>query len=321
LSRLAVWWRRWVHATSVTETAEVMALFRVGAGVSLVWVVVSVWVSGAAELVWTDQAFGGYRELDTTWLIDLLGGPTPGVIAGLMAVSGVAGALVTAGLGGRLAALVALQAWLPLTELNSHSGGSFEHLLTNALWLLVLCRSTATWSLDCRIRTGAWTGEGRIGAWARWLVLAQIVLVYGTTGLQKMGTSWTPIGGFTAVYYALRDPGWQRVDLPWLGWLEPVLAVATAMVWAFETGWLVVPLLLWWTWRPGTGGRLGALARRWPWRRAALAFGAAMHLGILLMLEVGAFSWLTMAFYVALWRPDELRAPPWLSRRTAPPTP
>jgi len=301
------WWRRWVEATSRTETGEVMALFRVGIGVALVWAVLTAWTSGAADLAWTDRHYGGYRGLKTNWLLELLG-PSTGVIDGLMVVSLLGGAFLTLGLGGRVTAFVALQAFLPLTRANPHSGGSFEHFLTNALWLLVLCRATATWSADCRLRTGRWGSDRRIGAWARWLVLLQIVLVYGTTGLQKGSSQWTPLGGFSAVYYALRDPAWNRWDFAWLGWLEPLLAVSTACVWLFETGWILVPFILWWQRHEGSGGRLGRWVRRWDPRPAILLFGASMHLGILVFLEVGTFSWLTMCFYVALWTPDEVRA-------------
>ncbi len=307
MTRLAAWWRRWVEATSRTETGEVMALFRAGIGVSLVWAVTTAWTSGAADLAWTDAEHGGYRTLGTSWQLDLLG-TTPAVIDGLMAVCLLSGVLLTLGLGGRLTALVALQAFLPLTRANTHSGGSFEHFLTNGIWLLVLCRSTATWSLDCKRRTGGWSSDLPIGAWARWLVLLQIVLVYGTTGIQKASSQWTPLGGFSAVYYALRDPAWNRWDVDWLGWLEPVLGVATASVWLFETGWLLVPFVLWWRAHEGSGGRLGRWVRRWDPRPAILLFGASMHLGILVFLEVGTFSWLTMCFYVALWTPAEVRA-------------
>ena len=308
MSRLRRAWIWWVFQTSRTETVETMAIFRIGVGIALVWTTLTPWLSGAVDLAWTDVAHGGYRELGATWLVTLLGGPTPGVVQGLMALSVAAGVLVTLGLGGRASALVALQSFLPLTRLNTHAGGSFEHLLTNALWLLVLCRASATWSLDCRLRRGAWSSDDHIGSWARWLVLAQIVLVYGSTGLQKGGSAWTPLGGFSAVYFALRDPAWHRWDLPWLGWVSPLLTVSTAAVWLFETGWFLVPLLLWWRVRPDTGGRLGALVRRRDPRPLLLAFGAALHGGIFVLMEVGTFSWLTMCFYVALWSPSELRA-------------
>lgn len=308
MNRVGRLWRWWLAQTSRRETAETMALFRIGVGIALVWTIATAWISGALDLAWTDAAAGGYRTLSETPTLKLLGGPTPEVIQGLMTACIVSGSLLALGIGGRLTALVALQVFLPLTRMNTHSGGSLEHLLTNALWLLVLCRSTATWSVDCRVRDGRWTSDRMIGAWARWLVLAQIVLVYGTTGLQKSGSSWTPLGGFSAVYFALRDPAWQRFDIPWLGWLSIPLAMSTAAVWLFETGWVIVPLLLWWRVRPGAGGRLGAFVRRVDPRPAILAFGAAMHLGIFVMMEVGTFSWLTMCFYVALWSPAEIRS-------------
>jgi len=296
-------WGRWVEATSRTEGPETMALFRIGIGLTLMWTVVTAWTSGAVDLVWTDAEFGGYRSLHESALVGWLGGASPRVVHGLLGGSLLGGALVAVGLGGRGSAFFALQAFIPIARLNSHANGSFEHLLTNALWLLVLCRATGAWSVDQRI---ARRRPPEIGVWARWLVLAQVILVYGTTGLQKTSSSWTPLGGFSAIYQALRDPAWQRVDLPWLGWLAPLLAVSTAAVWLFEIGWLLLPLLLWWR-ATDRGGRLGAFVRTHDPRPAILAFGLAMHLGILALMQVGGFSVLTLCFYVALWRPDEIR--------------
>lgn len=326
MSRLAQLWRRWVELTSLTETGETLALFRMGVGIAVIWPVTLARWSGASEIAWRDASVGGYRALNETWLVSLLGGASPEVVHGLMLCSVLGGVLVTVGLGGRATALFTLQMFLPLSRLNTHANGSYEHLLTNALWLLVITGATATWSADARLRTGSW-GTGRpVPRWGRWLVLVQIVLVYGTTGLQKMGSSWTPLGGFKAVYYALRDPGWQRWDLPLLGWIEPLLAISTAGVWLFETSWLLVPLLLWWRLRDGSGGRLGGWVRLRDPRPGILLFGGVLHAGILLMMEVGAFSWLTMCFYVALWTPQEVskalpRRLPWRSPSPEAPSP
>ncbi len=306
MNRLGQLWRRWVDLTSRTETGETLALFRIGVGIAVIWPVTVAWWSGASGIVWRDASVGGYRTLHETWFVSALGGASPDVVHGLMVGSILGGLLVALGLGGRLVAFLTLQSFLSLSSLNTHANGSYDHLLTNALWLLVITGATATWSADARLKEGSWTTTRLVPRWGRWLVLVQIVLVYGTTGLQKMSSSWTPLGGFKAVYYALRDPGWQRWDVPLLGWFEPLLAVSTAGVWLFETSWLLLPLVLWWRARDGSGGRLGNWVRLHDPRPWILLFGGVLHGGILLMMEVGAFSWLTMCFYVALWTPEEL---------------
>jgi hypothetical protein len=33
-----------------------------------------------------------------------------------------------------------------------------------------------------------------------------------------------------------------------------------------------------------------------------------MHIGILVLMNMGPFSWISMAYYLCLWRPEELEA-------------
>jgi hypothetical protein len=40
-------------------------------------------------------------------------------------------------------------------------------------------------------------------------------------------------------------------------------------------------------------------------RRLFVVIGVMIHLGILLFLEVGPFSWITLSFYLCLYHPDE----------------
>ena len=64
------------------------------------------------------------------------------------------------GFFGRASAFVTLQCCLYLYNLNGADAGAHDRYINNALWLLVLADSTATWSVDCRRKTGSWTSEG-----------------------------------------------------------------------------------------------------------------------------------------------------------------
>src|SRR5262249_45989543 len=144
------------------------------------------------------------------------------------------GALLALGLGGRVTALVVAQSYLAVSQLNPLCCAGDDRLLSNALWLLVLSRSTVTLSLDCRLRTGRWVSDEPVPAWPRYLAIVQLVLVYGATGLQKMGIDWLPGGGFAALYYILQEPAWVRWDMSWLAWVFPLTQIATAVAWFFE---------------------------------------------------------------------------------------
>jgi hypothetical protein len=77
-------------------------------------------------------------------------------------------------------------------------------------------------------------------------------------------------------------------------------------------------LYLWYRRTPERGGRLRRLANRYDLRLPYLAVGVMLHLGILIALFVGPFSYASLAYYPAFfsfaelsnWRALRLRLPP-----------
>jgi hypothetical protein len=213
--------------------------------------------------------------------------------------------MLVIGLAGRIAALVALQADLNLIEINPQIAGGDDLMLANALWLLVLAQSSATLSLDCRLRTGSWTSVEPIPAWPRYLAIYQLVLTYWSTGIQKLGINWLPVGDYSALYYILQIPSWQRWDMAWLASVYPLTQFATALTWLWENA---APLLLLAFWYRNTADRPGRLRRFFNainFRGLYIIAGLAIHLGILLTMNVEPFTWVTLTYYVCLFRPTE----------------
>ena len=218
-----------------------------------------------------------------------------------------AGCCLVLGIGSRVAAFVGLQCFLALAWINPHTGGSYDVLITNALWLLVLARSDATWSLRSRVREGSWSSALKVAAWPRYLVILQLVIMYSSSGWQKLSAYWIPGGDFSALYYIMQQPSWQRGDMSWLAQIYPLTQAGTALSWFFET--LGAPLLLvtyWARYRGERAGRVGRTLIRIHFREAFVLVGLSMHLLILLAMEVGPFSWASMAYYTALLHPDEI---------------
>lgn len=310
------WWSRLVQRWSRREPATPLALFRIGTGLGLLLTFLP---TVRAELIvplLADRAHGGYRALGGGgWLVQALGGPTAQVAHSLVAFSLLGGLLLVVGLGGRLVALCSLQISLAAMNLNGHAGGSHDLLLSNALWLLVLAPSTHTLSLDCRIRTGRWRDDRPVAAWVRDLVMFQIVLVYWTTGLQKLSSHWVPGGEMSALYYIFQQPSWQRFDMSWLAPLYPLTQLATLLTWLWEVlspAWL---LATWATEHPDRVGRMGRLALRLHLREVFVALGVGMHLVLLVLLDVGPFSVISLAFYPCFYRHEDLLAAwRWLAR-------
>jgi hypothetical protein len=307
-------WARWVTLIEHREPATALALFRIAIGLCTVWTVGHVMGRGVLVDLWVDEAYGGYRHLDGrgTWLVELLGGHTPAVMWALAWGSVVGGLLMVAGVGGRLVALVTLQCVLATTDANAHAGGSYDELLSNGLWLAVLAKGDTTLSLSCRLRTGSWVSDAQVAAWPRYLMIFQIVFCYWTTGLQKVSAYWMPGGDFSALYYILQQPTWQRFDNHWAAYVFPLTQVGTAVTWSWE---VLAPLWLLAFWFRATrtrGGRLRAFSNAQDLRRAFALVGLGMHITIALLMDVGPFSPISLAFYTALWHPDEYAA---LARR------
>jgi hypothetical protein len=290
-------WHRLVDLTSRREPATALALMRVGIGLTVLLTMTSLVRHVPVDLLFVDEVHGGYRPLASPWQVSALGGATPAVARALLGASMLASACLVVGFLGRWSALVTLFAYGGLTRLDPHSGGSYDALVQNALWLLVLAPATATLSLDCRIRTGRWVSATAVPAWTRYVAIYQVVLMYFTAGVQKVSADWIPGGDHCALYYILQWPAWRRFDTTWLGWAFPLTQLGTVATWCFE---ILSPLWLVSLWWHATRDRPGLL-RRWS-NRVHLrwwffAFGIVLHLATWMLLEVGPFSPAALSMY------------------------
>ncbi len=299
-------WLRWTAYMQQREAPDALAVFRVCVGACVVGSLLSVIFSGLVPVIWFGSPDGGYHDLRAnSWLVVLMEWTDPVEVQRLVWAGVLGGCLMVVGLGGRFTALLTLLAFQAVSDINPQSGGSYDYLIDNALWLLVLGGGSQTLSLDCRIRRGTWSSSEPVSAWPRWLIVYQLVLVYFSTGLHKLSDHWTPAGGFSALYYTLQQPSWHRTDMSWLAHVYPVTQIMTACTWLFELSAPVLLLVLFWK---GQEDRATGLARRvngWNLRAYWVAFGVSLHLGILVVMEVGPFSWIALSYYVALFRGGE----------------
>jgi hypothetical protein len=98
--------------------------------------------------------------------------------------------------------------------------------------------------------------------------------------------------------------------MDWTAPYSPVLAVMTAITWHWEVS---APVLLVWYWARRRSSRAGEAASRalrgiarYDWRKLFLVVGVGLHVGILLTLDVGPFSLVSMAYYVCFLTPDDV---------------
>ena len=204
------------------------------------------------------------------------------------------GVLLVLGFGGRSIALLAAQSMFALSMINGETKGSYDALLGNALWLLVLADSTATWSVDARIRSGR--SSKRIAPWPRFRATSRSFSWWSSTSstrIQKISAHWTFAGGFSALYYILQQPTWHRFDMTWAARIYPLTQVGTMVTWLFE---LSAPAVLLWCYTRRKPPRFDL-------RIPFVLVGIMLHLGILILLDVGPFSMIVLAFYPCLFAP------------------
>jgi hypothetical protein len=296
-------WKTLIRETSTTEPGTTFALFRMATALALLALLLPLVTSPTGERVlrfaFTETtgngSSGGYRDLVTTPLMELLGGASEPVQRALVWVSVGCAGLMLVGLFGRTPVVCAAVSTRVLLGQNHDVSGAGDALLANALFLLALGRCTQTLSLDAWWRTGRFVDPTPIPAWPRRLAVLQLAVMYTSTGLQKLvSTAWTPVDGCSALFQILQSPHWARFPglVAQMGrWLVAPLALLTAVTTLWECTFFVV---LW--------------KRRWRWLYAAT--GVFVHLGIAVLMEVGVFSWLSMAFYPLLFSSHARLSPP-----------
>lgn len=185
-----------------------------------------------------------------------------------------------------------------------------DRLIRNVLLVFAFSGAGRTMSVDARLTTGRWTGDGAsVPAWPRHLLVLQLAVMYFTAGVYKAAYLWTPMGKFDALYVILQDPAVARADWSWLV-DEPFLLltrIGTAMTVTWEWTALLPLWVFWWRFA-GTRSRGALFAVEKRLHLVWLSIGVMFHLGIALTLDLGIFPWAMLALYPVFLHPDELRA-------------
>jgi hypothetical protein len=287
------WHRLWDHH----EHPRSLAVLRILVGLVILIDLLEVGRLGLVDLLFVDASLGGIVDVSRAGWVSWLG---PSREAGL-ALYGAqvlgAGAL-TIGLRPRLAAVVLALCWAQSALLLPAADRAIDVLLRNVLWILAFSRCGSTCSVDAW-----WRGERALDvpAWPRRLVILQLVLLYFTAGVQKIGHAWTPMGDFDALFLILQDPAVARFDFGWIrdspmALLGTRLGTAGTVVWELCSPVVLLGLAL-------RGRGVGILARI-PWHLIWVGIGVAFHIGIAVLLDLGIFPMAMLATYSAFVHPD-----------------
>lgn len=303
-------WRAWVAFWAERERPYALAAFRIAVGLVVLADVGGMLATPHVADVFVGLSQGGLAPdgRGPVW-VGWLGGATPVVVHGILVTGVVLATCVTVGAGGRVVPLLLGQLLLGLYALGPATGGGHDRLMTNALWLFVLGPATATWSVDARLRTGAWDDPTPIRALARRMAVVQLVVMYTVTGLAKQGASWGASGDRLALYHSFLLPSWSRFDLTGVAHLVGLTRVGTMAAWWWESTWVVLGLWLLCRHPRWRTTRLGRWLAGWPaWLDPRVPYviaGLVTHGLLGVLLNLGPFSWITLAYYVTLF-PDRI---------------
>jgi len=304
-------WRRWVALWDEQEPPALLASIRIALALVVLVDLVAIATRGAQTWLWAPLGAGGISAWDPAEVplfYRIL--PESAASAQLLWL-GLCASILCVGIGFCTRGAALLHVWLSVQAalINGPADRAIDRALRIVLLILVLSPAGRVWSVDARIATGSFRGDpGPAPAWARYLILGQLVLIYCGAGLAKGGTHWYPWGGYRALYLTLQDPILAAGDFHWLARPLPyrLTQLATALTHLWELG---APVVLLAAYYRRTSERSGSL-RRWfnrlPVRNVYVLTGVLFHLSLAFTLRLGIFPFAMLACFPAFFRPEEL---------------
>lgn len=301
----------WIGLWDRREAALSMALARILLALVVLWDLLDVVRLGLVVPLWGPAEVGGMGNpaarleppLLYTWFPQ-----TAETAQWAVYVAILLACCLLVGVGTRLVALALMLLLAQLALVLPAADRGIDMLLRNALLILGLSGCGGALSFDAWRRAGSWLGGGRlVPSWPRYLLVVQMTVLYFTAGVQKVSTQWLPIGGFSALYIAMRDPAFAVGELAWLDAVYPLTQAATAATLVWE--WCAPLILLNFHFRDRSVPRPGRVRRVVGHRLFLpvwLAIGAGFHLGTAATLRLGIFPFACLSLYPCFFHPTAI---------------
>jgi hypothetical protein len=318
-------WRRWVSFWDTREYADSLALVRILLPMVILWDLADAWRLDLIRALWAPVEEGGFGPASVgeplIWFYRTYGATLQSThwLFGLTVASAV---MLMLGLFSRTSALALLLFYAQLETLSPDADRGIDTLLRNVLCILVFSRAGATFSLDARWRHKTFVSDVSIPAWPRYLIIAQLVILYFFAGLAKDAASWSWNGGYVALFYVLHEPHHVRFVVPHeaLVFAYPLTQIGTLTTVVWERSSILLPLLKWLRKTRERNTKLHYWANKLRLLELWIGTGVFFHCMLALLLALGIFPWGCLALYPALANPDTLRG--WVARlRTRAPSP
>jgi hypothetical protein len=273
-ARVAAWRAQW----NVDVPPHSFALLRIALGLMGL---ASLLGLTPVEMFWP---LDGLTPLPATGLRAWLAQHGYGTIAGwaMFAALATVFAAMTVGFWSDLAVLAAFIGLIVQDRWNHIPLSSAHQVMIVTVFCLVWTETGRVWSVDAYRRGRPDDPTAQVPAWPLWLLRCQVALIYLSSALYKLAYPvWRDGSG---VHWAINLNGFHR--LPWTVPPEAatLIALATWSTLAFE---LFFPFLV-------------LFRKLRPW---TLWAGVGLHLGLWATLELGPFSWIMLATYIAFLDP------------------
>jgi hypothetical protein len=306
-------WQRWVAFWDQREHPRAIGLARILLGSVILADFLQIWRLGLVLAIFGTQQVGGLSDAvvraDIPWFYRIFP-PTESSAWLLYLALCTLAFLFTIGAYTRFSAFALMILWAQQAMILPPSDRGIDMLCRDLLCIFMFSSAGFWVGVDGWLARAQGRSTDLVPAWPRYLMILQLVVMYWTAGVQKVGLEWLPMGHFSALYVILQDPAIATHDFSWLG-RQPfyfVTQVATAITLLWQWFYPIVLLWYWYEYGPQKPGRLRDFARRWHPKYAMIAIGAMFHVGLAIGLELGIFPWAMLAVYPAFFHPDELGA-------------
>jgi hypothetical protein len=241
-------------------------------------------------------------------------GASTGTAWGLYALTMASALSLCVGFFSRVSALILLFAYSQLAQLSPDADRGIDTLLRNVMIVLAFSRAGATLSVDAYRKHKRWVSDELVMAWPRYLVIAQLTLLYFFAGMLKQASNWSYSSGYSALWLVMEKPHFVKYELPraWVLPLFPMFQAGTLATVVWERSAIAMPVLLWLRSTKGRAGKLRAFINRARLLELWVGTGIFFHLSLALLLALGAFPWGCLALYPAMANPRTWRA--WAAR-------
>jgi hypothetical protein len=300
---------RWVALWDQRETGESLALVRILLPLVIVWDLLEVLRLGLVAPLWAPMDEGGIGPATYAEPVSVFYqwfGASTGNAWWLFVLALVSALCLSVGLFSRLSALILLFAYSQLALLSPDADRGVDTLMRNVMIVLAFSKASATLSVDTYRKHKRWVSDELVTAWPRYLVIAQLVLLYFFAGMLKQASNWSYSSGYSALWLVMEKPHFVKHELPraWVVPLYPLFQAGTLSTVLWERSAILLPILLWLRATRPRPGKLRAFVNRARLLEVWVATGIFFHLSLALFLALGAFPWGCLALYPALANPN-----------------